>query len=227
MSENISTTLSEHLTAPQKEEVSKLASQSIGIELSDQDLLCIQYLCQQVIKLIQFRNEISAKVDELCQQETKLKNEFEKHKNHLAELSQREKQLQEYADELIKTQAQFEEDKKVAAREMAKETNQETPDKKEKASKEKEEEEEEAPKKKAKKRKDKKEKASSKKRKIQKKSEKDYKKDKVTYRYQLIKCKCGQILGLKIESTNVKEFKELEKCYILLKDKIAYSLIYG
>ena len=56
---------------------------------------------------------------------------------------------------------------------------------------------------------------------------KDYKKDKITYRYQLIKCKCGQILGLKIESTNVNEFKELEKCCILLKDKIAYSIIYG
>ena len=64
MSEEISTALSEHLTAPQIEEVSKLASRSIGTELSDQDLLCIQHLCQQVIKLIQFRNEISEYINQ-------------------------------------------------------------------------------------------------------------------------------------------------------------------
>lgn len=47
------------LTPPMIEEVRKLAHTSIGTELSDDDLACVQALARQVIELIEFRSQIS------------------------------------------------------------------------------------------------------------------------------------------------------------------------
>ncbi|EAY11842.1 SnoRNA binding domain containing protein [Trichomonas vaginalis G3] len=47
------------LNAEQSEEVVRIAQRSIGTELSDADLACIQALCEQVIELTGFRNEIA------------------------------------------------------------------------------------------------------------------------------------------------------------------------
>lgn len=46
------------LNADQVDETLKIAQRSIGTELSDADLTCIQALCDQVIELTKFRNEI-------------------------------------------------------------------------------------------------------------------------------------------------------------------------
>jgi nucleolar protein 58 len=49
----------EVLNAEQAEDLVKNAHRSIGTELSDEDLECIQALCDQVIELTAFRNEIA------------------------------------------------------------------------------------------------------------------------------------------------------------------------
>ena len=49
----------ELLNAEQADELVKSAQRSIGTELSDEDLRCIQALCDQVIELTGFRNEIA------------------------------------------------------------------------------------------------------------------------------------------------------------------------
>ena len=51
--------LSNLLTPPQIDELQKHAQKSLGTEISNDDLHCIQCLAQQVIELIEFRNEIS------------------------------------------------------------------------------------------------------------------------------------------------------------------------
>jgi chromosome segregation ATPase len=52
----------------------------------------------------------------------KIHREFERHKAHLAELSGRERQLQDYAEELMQVQAKFEQDKRTTQREIEKKT---------------------------------------------------------------------------------------------------------
>jgi nucleolar protein 58 len=49
----------EHLLNPQQlEELRRYAQRSVGTEISDEDLICIQGLSAQVIELINFRNQI-------------------------------------------------------------------------------------------------------------------------------------------------------------------------
>jgi hypothetical protein len=67
-------------------------------------------------------DEMAAKVDNLARQELKIHREFERHKTHLAELSGRERQLQDYAEELMQVQATIEQDKRTAQRKMEKKT---------------------------------------------------------------------------------------------------------
>lgn len=53
------TDLSDILTEPQIEELTNNAHQSIGTDLADEDLACIQGLCQQVLELNEYRNQIA------------------------------------------------------------------------------------------------------------------------------------------------------------------------
>jgi len=64
ISDELRVNLSQYLNVMQIDELCKIAARSTGIELSPEDLSCIQDLCKQVIKLIEFRNQISEYINQ-------------------------------------------------------------------------------------------------------------------------------------------------------------------